>query len=95
VGDPKFTTDGSDFTLQASSPSINAGVDLGASYDDALDPNSTWPSSVVTFDQDDQGAWEMGAYIYEAVAGTGVIIVGTSGGTITVGTSGGTITVHK
>jgi hypothetical protein len=94
-GDPLFTdyANGT-LTLQSGSPAIDAGENLGSIYDSGLDPNSTWTTGVTFLDQDDQGAWEVGAYIYEAVAGTGVIIVGTTGGTITAGTSGGTITFH-
>lgn len=63
--DPLFTAPGSsDFTLQATSPALDAGTDLGSSYDDALNPASSWPSSVSTLDQDDWGTgWEIGAYI--------------------------------
>ena len=52
--DPLFTDPGNgDLTLQSGSPCIGAGVNLGASYDDALMPSSTWPDGVVTGDQDD------------------------------------------
>ena len=52
--DPSFTNAGADdYTLASDSPCIGAGVDLGASYDDALMPSSTWPDGVVTGDQDD------------------------------------------
>ena len=51
--DPLFTdADSGDFTLQSNSPAIGAGENLGASYDDALMPESTWPDGVVTGDQD-------------------------------------------
>ena len=54
TGDPSFTNAGAgNFTLQSDSPCIGAGVDLGASYADALMPSSTWPDGVVTGDQDD------------------------------------------
>jgi len=67
-GDPSFTNAGAgDFTLQSDSDAIGAGADLGASYDDALDPSSSWPDSVATLDQDSYGAaWEIGAYVYDA-----------------------------
>jgi len=52
--DPSFTNAGADdYTLASDSPCIGAGVNLGASYDDALLPSSTWPDGVVTGDQDD------------------------------------------
>ena len=53
------------FTLQSTSPCIDAGVNLGASYDDALRDVSAWPSDVHTKDQDYDGAWDIGAYIFE------------------------------
>jgi hypothetical protein len=64
--DPAHTNIGADdFTLGGASPCINTGVDLGATYDDALDPSTSWPSGVVTADQDSHGAgWEVGAYVY-------------------------------
>ena len=52
--DPKFTNAGTgDFTLASDSPCIGAGSNLGASYDDALLPGSTWTGGVLTGDQDD------------------------------------------
>jgi hypothetical protein len=59
------------FTLRSSSPAIDAGVDLGASYDDALKSSSVWPSGVVIADQDNYGTgvWEIGAYIYSRSGG--------------------------
>jgi len=54
-----------DFTLQSSSPAIDAGLNLGTSYDMGLDPASTWPSSIILDNQNSFGAgWEMGAYVY-------------------------------
>ncbi|MHA2069536.1 MAG: hypothetical protein ACXABY_34670, partial [Candidatus Thorarchaeota archaeon] len=59
-GDPSFT-DGpnNDYTLAEGAAVIDAGVDLGATYDDALDPAGTdWtttPPTVATGDQDDYG----------------------------------------
>ena len=93
-GDPIFKDIGNlDFSLDSNSPAINAGLDLGASYDDALNPNSTWPSSVTTLDQDDYGTWEIGAYVYVLagpVGGPGTIA---GGGTGTI-TGGGTGTIE-
>ena len=52
--DPLFTdAAGDDFTLQAASPCIGAGADLGASYSGAIMPGSTWTDGVTTGDQDD------------------------------------------
>jgi hypothetical protein len=56
---------GGSFTLQANSPAINAGVNLGSSYQFALSPVSVWPSSVATANQNNFGsAWEIGAFVY-------------------------------
>ena len=44
VADPSFTNAaGGDFTLQAGSPCIDVGVNLGTDYQMALAPGSTWP----------------------------------------------------
>ena len=65
--DPKFTSS-IDLTMQSDSPCIDTGEDLGATYDDALDPDSSWTSSVSTLDQDDYGdGWEIGAYVYNLI----------------------------
>jgi hypothetical protein len=66
--DPLFTNAaGGDFTLQAGSPCIDVGADLGATYKDALMHDSVWPAGVVLGDQGTHGAgWEIGAYIYES-----------------------------
>jgi len=61
--DPLFNDAASgDFTLDDATPSpcIDDGVDLGASYEDALDPSSVWPDAVVTREQG--ASWDMGAY---------------------------------
>ncbi|MHA2329552.1 MAG: right-handed parallel beta-helix repeat-containing protein, partial [Candidatus Hodarchaeales archaeon] len=53
TSDPLFTDpNNNNFTLQATSPAIDAGEDLGAAYDDGLDNDSVWPNSVLTLDQD-------------------------------------------
>ncbi|MFA6305030.1 MAG: right-handed parallel beta-helix repeat-containing protein [Patescibacteria group bacterium] len=54
-----------DFLLAATSPAIDAGTTLSATYDDANLYGSSWPSVVTTADQDLSGyGWEMGAFIY-------------------------------
>jgi|GEM_PF-2921294 len=63
--DPLFTNSVSDFSLQSTSPAIDSGVSLSATYNDAIYPGSSWASSVTTADQNFRGSdWEMGAYIY-------------------------------
>jgi hypothetical protein len=63
--DPLFTNAaGGDFTLQAGSPCIDAGVDLGSTYQISLMPGSHWPAEVITGNQNEHGrGWEIGAYI--------------------------------
>jgi hypothetical protein len=65
--DPALTNpSGGVFTLQAGSPCIDVGANLGATYKYGLLAASTWPSGVVTGDQGAYGAgWEVGAYIYQ------------------------------
>ena len=44
AADPSFTNAaGGDFTLQAGFPCIDAGADLGTTYQMALRPGTTWP----------------------------------------------------
>ena len=64
--DPLFANGaGGDFTLQATSPCIDAGTDLGPSYSTALLPGSSWPGNVQTGNQYSTGQWwEMGAYLF-------------------------------
>jgi len=64
---PGFTNAGNDdYTLALGSAAIDAGADLTATYDDALDPDSTWPDGVATLDQDLFGAgWDIGAFVYD------------------------------
>lgn len=63
---PAFTNSTTrDFTLLSTSPAINTGVNLGASFDDAVNPGSIWTSEITTDDQDLRGSnWEIGPYIY-------------------------------
>jgi hypothetical protein len=53
-----------DFRLQTGSPAIDAGSNLGETYQNALDPNDlAWPPS--SLNQNSYGTgWEMGAFVY-------------------------------
>jgi hypothetical protein len=64
--DPKLTNaPGRNFTLLAGSPAIDAGTNLGSTYQQALSPSSSWPGGVVLMNQNSIGAgWEMGAYVF-------------------------------
>ena len=56
---------GGNYSLLAVSPAIDAGVNLGSSYQNALSPLATWPAGVSFFNQNSVGgAWEIGAYVY-------------------------------
>ena len=72
---PDFVNPASDWTLQVGSPGIDTGTDLGATYDDGIDPSSSLPPSTVdTLDQDLHGdGWEKGAFIYNDPQGTASI----------------------
>jgi len=66
IADPLYVSAASgDFSLQSASPAINAGVDLGTTYQLGLASSSSWPSSVVTLNQNYFGSgWDIGAYVY-------------------------------
>jgi hypothetical protein len=76
TGDPKFTNAaGNNFTLTSSSPAIDAGVNLGSTYQLALASSSTWPSDVVTLNQNSYGAgWDIGAYVYTQTSTPSVVM---------------------
>jgi parallel beta-helix repeat protein len=63
---PLFTSSSTDnFTITSSSPSIDAGRNLGSTYEYGLDPASTWPANMITDNQNNFGSsWDIGAYIY-------------------------------
>lgn len=68
-GNPGFTSASSgDFSLQASSPAIDAGTNLGSTYQNGLSSDSVWPASVVTLNQNSFGkGWEIGAFVFGTV----------------------------
>lgn len=56
-----------DFTLKVGADAINAGINLGAAYDDGWNPSTPMPpAAVTTVDQDYYDAWEPGNYTYVA-----------------------------
>ncbi len=62
---PNFTNPGSNvYTLQSTSPDIDAGTNLGSTYEMALWPMSSWPSVVTANQNLYGGGWEIGAYVY-------------------------------
>lgn len=83
-GDPLLTSISTqDFTLTASSPCIDNGADLGATYDDGLANTtnfSTFPPTINLLDQDSYGtAWEIGAYVYGAASESSGTVSNVSG----------------
>jgi hypothetical protein len=70
--DPKLVNASSlsstgNYSLLAVSPAIDAGTNLGSTYQMALSPASSWPSGVSFLNQNSAGAgWEIGAYVYPA-----------------------------
>jgi uncharacterized repeat protein (TIGR02543 family) len=63
--DPLFVNPGArDFSLQSTSPCLNAGTALGTAVSADLARGSTWPNGVQTLDQYSYGPWEIGAYVY-------------------------------
>jgi hypothetical protein len=64
--DPQFVNPAAaQFWLQSGSPAIDAGTNLGSPYNIGLLPESSWPNSVLTGDQNAYGSgWEIGAFLY-------------------------------
>jgi hypothetical protein len=89
--DPLFiSTSTNNFALSSSSPTIDAGLNLGSSYEWGLDPASTWPSNIILDNQNSYGSgWDIGAYVYTqtstpSVAMTAPTASSTVSGTISV-----------
>jgi hypothetical protein len=88
--DPKFTTNGSNFSLLSTSPAIDVGTNLGSTYQLGLSSISAWPSSVTTLNQNSNGSgWDMGAYVYTQSTTPTVSLSAPSAGTL----SGTTTTI--
>ncbi len=64
--DPKLANGaGRNFTLLVGSPAIDAGTNLGSTYQLALSPSSSWPGGVYLVNQNTVGSgWEMGSYVF-------------------------------
>ncbi len=61
---------GGDYTLLRASPAIDAGVNLGSTYQMGLFSGDLWPGSVGLFNQNTGGGWEMGAYVFRGGTST-------------------------
>lgn len=56
---------GGNYVLVIGSPAIDSGVNLGATYQNALSAASSWPGNVSLINQNAAGsAWEIGAYVF-------------------------------
>ena len=64
------------YALLAISPAINAGVNLGSTYQMALSPSSSWPAGVSLLNQNAAGSgWEIGGYVYPANAAAPTLLL--------------------
>jgi hypothetical protein len=79
--DPKLVNASSlsstgNFALLAISPAVNAGVNLGSTYQMALSPASSWPGGVSLLNQNSAGSgWEIGGYVYPANAAAPTLLL--------------------
>jgi len=56
---------GGNYSLLAVSPAIDAGVNLGSTYQMGLAATSSWPGSVSLLNQNSAGSgWEIGGYVF-------------------------------
>lgn len=68
---PAFVdTANANFTLQSNSPAIDAGTNLGAGFQQELNPASTFPWSTVN-ENSYGSAWEIGAFVFVGGGGGG------------------------
>jgi hypothetical protein len=74
--DPKLTSaaailSGGNYALQTGSPAIDAGVNLGATYQQELLGGDLWPAGVYLFNENNAGpGWEIGGEIYRVGVST-------------------------
>jgi hypothetical protein len=60
------------YSLLATSPAIDAGVNLGTTYQNGLAAASTWPAGVSLLNQNSFGSgWEIGAYVFASAGNAG------------------------
>jgi hypothetical protein len=60
------------YSLLAGSPAIDAGVNLGSTYQNGLAAASSWPGGVSLLNQNSAGSgWEIGAYVFVANGNVG------------------------
>ncbi len=66
ITDPLFVNRaGNDLSLSTSSPWIDAGVNLGTTYQLALDPAFAWSPTLQLLNQNSYGSgWELGPYVF-------------------------------
>ncbi|MES2225673.1 MAG: fibronectin type III domain-containing protein [Patescibacteria group bacterium] len=70
-----------DLSLQPGSPAIDVGTNFGSPYNLALSASTTWPSNIVTLNQNSYGAgWERGAYVYGGASALSVAMASPSSG---------------
>jgi hypothetical protein len=56
------------YSLLATSPDIDAGVNLGSAYQMGLSPGAAWPGGVSLLNENSAGAgWEIGGYVYPTI----------------------------
>ena len=65
-GDPEFKgTSWNNLTLEPTSPCRNTGMNLGTEFAQVLSELSTWPSGIITANQNSyDSGWEVGAYAF-------------------------------
>jgi hypothetical protein len=75
--DPKITNGaGRNFSLLVGSPAIDAGTNLGSTYQLALSPSFSLPGEIVLLNQNSfGGGWEIGAYVFPANRST-ILLMG-------------------